>query len=59
MGLVSRVVDDPRDVAEAVAEHDPAALRTVKHLLRDPQPRAEQEDREADAFAELLADGIE
>lgn len=59
MGLVSRVVDDPRAVAETVAEHDPEALRTVKQLLRDRQPRAEQEDREADAFADLLADGID
>ena len=59
MGLVSRVVDDPRAVAEAVADHVPAALRTVKHLLRDRRPRADQEAREADAFADLLADGIE
>lgn len=58
IGLVSRVVDDPRAVAEAIAENDPDALREVKHLLRDRQPHEEQEARESAAFEKLLSDGI-
>lgn len=58
IGLVSRVVDDPRSVAESVAENDPNALRTIKHLIRDRRPQADQEEREADAFADLLEDGL-
>lgn len=59
MGLVSRITDDPRSVAEEVAAHDPAALRTVKHLVRSQRGQDEQEDREATAFAALLEDGLE
>ena len=55
IGLVSRVVEDPRAVARSIAEHDPAALRHIKHLLRDQRPAAEHHEREAEAFAELLA----
>lgn len=58
MGLVSRITDDPRSVAEEVASHDPAALRAVKHLLREQRGQDEQEAREAAAFAELLDDGL-
>jgi enoyl-CoA hydratase/carnithine racemase len=54
MGLVSRVTETPRDVAETVAAHDADTLRTIKTRLRDTAPQAEQEAREAAAFARLL-----
>lgn len=56
MGLVSRVTETPRAVAETIADYDPDALRTIKTRLRDTAPQAEQESREAEAFARLLAD---
>nr|WP_204366154.1 enoyl-CoA hydratase/isomerase family protein [Halosimplex carlsbadense] len=56
MGLVSRVVDDPRAVAEEIAANDPAALRAIKERLRDDGDRADRERREAEAFADLHAD---
>ncbi|QLH84859.1 enoyl-CoA hydratase/isomerase family protein [Halosimplex pelagicum] len=55
-GLVSRIVDDPRTVADGIAANDPAALRTIKERLRDDGDRAERERREAEAFADLHAD---
>ncbi|WP_135365674.1 enoyl-CoA hydratase/isomerase family protein [Halosimplex halophilum] len=55
-GLVSRVVDDPRAVAEEIAANDPAALRVLKERLRDDADRATRERREAAAFADLHAD---
>lgn len=58
MGLVSRVVEDPRSVAESIAGHDPEALRTVKRLLRDRRGHHAQEEREAAAFADLLGGGV-
>ena len=54
MGLVSRVVEEPREIAETIAAHDPRALQTIKTRLRDTASRADQEDREAVAFASLL-----
>jgi enoyl-CoA hydratase len=54
MGLVSRIVDDPRTVATEIAENDPHALAVTKRRLRDARPVAEQEEREAEAFAELI-----
>jgi len=56
MGLVSRVVEDPRTVADEIAANDPAALRAIKARLRDDGDRAERERREAEAFADLYAD---
>lgn len=56
VGLVSRVVDDPRSVATEIADNDPAALRAIKTRLRDDGDRAERERREAAAFADLHAD---
>ena len=57
MGLVSRVVADPRRVAEEVAANDPDALRELKRLLTNQsQTRQQQDDREAAAFADLIAD---
>lgn len=54
MGLVSRIVDDPRAVADEVAANDPAAIARLKRLIRDPRSHDEQEEREAEAFAELI-----
>ncbi|QCC51086.1 enoyl-CoA hydratase/isomerase family protein [Halapricum salinum] len=54
MGLVSRVVEEPREIAETIAAHDPRALQTIKTRLRDTASRADQEDREVEAFASLL-----
>ena len=56
MGLVSQVRADPRAVAETVAGHDAAAVRTVAGLLREGGTRSAQEAREATAFGELLAE---
>mgnify|MGYP000117916629 CR=1 FL=1 len=54
MGLVSRVVDDPRRVAEEIAGNDPDALRELKSLLRADGDRETTDDREAAAFGRLL-----
>jgi enoyl-CoA hydratase len=56
MGLVSRVVEDPRSVAASIADNDPAALRVIKERRRDGAPRQQRLQREAAAFADLLAD---
>jgi enoyl-CoA hydratase len=56
MGLVSRVVEDPRAVADAVAENDPGALRTIERRLRDDADRETRLEREAEAFAALHED---
>ncbi|MFT4921072.1 MAG: enoyl-CoA hydratase [Haloarculaceae archaeon] len=56
MGLVSRIVEDPRTVATDVATNDPAAVRTIKARLRDDGGRDTQEDREVAAFARLVED---
>ncbi|NHN60249.1 enoyl-CoA hydratase/isomerase family protein [Halorussus rarus] len=55
MGLVSRVTDDPRAVADELAANDPETLRAVKGRLRDDSPREVQERREADVFGDLVA----
>jgi enoyl-CoA hydratase/carnithine racemase len=54
-GLVSRVTETPRTVAETVAEHDPAAVRAVMRCVRGAGPREDRERREAAAFADLVA----
>jgi enoyl-CoA hydratase/carnithine racemase len=54
MGLVSRVTDDPRVVADEIAGNDPAALARLKRLLRDRADHETQEQREAEAFADLI-----
>lgn len=53
MGLVSRVVEDPRAVADEVADNAAEALRRVKRLLRADGDLAEREHAEAEAFANL------
>ena len=52
-GLVSRVVDDPRSVADEVASGAPDALATIKRRLRDRRDDEARERAEAAAFAEL------
>jgi enoyl-CoA hydratase/carnithine racemase len=54
MGLVSRVVDDPRDVAEEVAGNKADALAVVKERLWDRSDDGERERAEAAAFDELV-----
>jgi enoyl-CoA hydratase len=56
MGLVSRITDDPTAAVTAIADHDPAALATIKKRLRDDAPPEKQDRREAAAFAELVED---
>lgn len=55
MGLVSRVVDDPRAVAAEIAGHPPDALAVLKSRMRDRDGVDEQEARERAAFADLVA----
>jgi len=54
IGLVSRIVEEPRAVAEGIAENDPAALEEVKACLRDRGSKAEREDGEVAAFEALV-----
>ena len=54
MGLISRVVENPTEVAEAIADHDGDALAAVKERMRDDAPAEEQDRREAEAFAGLV-----
>lgn len=53
IGLVSRVVPNPVDVAAELASNEPDALAAVKERLRDDAPVAEQERAEREAFASL------
>jgi enoyl-CoA hydratase/carnithine racemase len=55
MGLVQRVTEDPRSVAEEVAANDPGSLRVLKELIRAGGDREDGEAREREAFVELLA----
>ena len=54
MGLVSRVTDDPRAVADDLAANDPATLRAVKARMRDDSAPEEQARREAAVFGRLV-----
>jgi enoyl-CoA hydratase/carnithine racemase len=54
MGLVSRVTDDPRGVADELAANDPETLRAVKARMRDDAPPDERERREAEVFGRLV-----
>ncbi|WP_255170636.1 enoyl-CoA hydratase/isomerase family protein [Natrononativus amylolyticus] len=54
MGLVSRIVDEPRRVAEEIAGNATDALEVLKRRLRDDRDRESQERLEAEAFAELV-----
>lgn len=55
MGLVSRVVEQPRKVADRLAANDPDALRVVKGRVCDRSSTDVQLAREAEAFGELVA----
>lgn len=57
IGLVSRVTDRPRAVAERIADYDRDAVATIARRLRDGGSRREQEEREAAAFGSLFGDG--
>ncbi|UPV75336.1 enoyl-CoA hydratase/isomerase family protein [Halorussus limi] len=54
MGLVSRVTDDPRAVADELAANDPETLRAVKARMRDDAPANRRERREAEVFGRLV-----
>ncbi|MFC6756551.1 MULTISPECIES: enoyl-CoA hydratase/isomerase family protein [Haloarcula] len=54
MGLVSRVTEDPRAVADELAAVDGGALRRLKGRLRDDADQAAGDERERAAFAELV-----
>lgn len=56
MGLVSRIVTNPRSVAEEIVSADHEALARLKPLMRatDAEHVREQEKREAEAFAALV-----
>ena len=53
MGLVSRVVDDPRTVADDLADCAHDALAVIKERVRDRADRETQERAEAAAFGDL------
>jgi enoyl-CoA hydratase/carnithine racemase len=55
MGLVSRVVEDPRAVAEELADNDALAMTHLKRRLRDRGSKAAREDAEVAAFQELVS----
>ena len=52
-GLVSRVVDDPRSVADEIAAGEADVLAAIKRRLRDRRDDEVQERAEAAAFADL------
>ena len=54
MGLISRIEDKPRTVAETIADNADDALAALKRRIRDDSERATQERREAEAFGELV-----
>jgi enoyl-CoA hydratase/carnithine racemase len=54
MGLVSRVVDDPRTVADELAGNDADALAALVALGRHRGSRAARERAEREAFVDLL-----
>lgn len=54
IGLLSRIVPEPRAVAEEIAANSPAALRTIKRRIRDTASQEQQETREAEAFGDLV-----
>lgn len=53
IGLVSRLVDDPADVADEIAANDGETVRVLVERLRDDASVAERERAEREAFARL------
>lgn len=61
MGLISRIVDDPRTVAEELAANKHDALRIIKRRMRDDADAETREHREREDFVTLVdryADGL-
>lgn len=54
IGLVSRIVEEPRRVADQIAENDRHALGHVKQRIRDRAEKSVQENAEARAFEALI-----
>lgn len=54
IGLVSRVLEEPRAVAERIAENDRTSLEFVKERVRDRAEKTAQEDAELAAFETLI-----
>ncbi|SDR26038.1 enoyl-CoA hydratase/isomerase family protein [Natronobacterium texcoconense] len=55
MGLISRIESNPRTVAEEIAANADDTLTVLKRRLRDDAGRTTQEEREAEAFVDLVA----
>ena len=55
IGLISRVVESPRAVAEELTRNEPDALRVIKKRVRAREDRSIQMEREAEAFGRLVA----
>lgn len=55
IGLVSRIVDEPRTAADEIAANDADAVRAIKGLLADRAEHDRQQEREREAFAELIS----
>lgn len=53
IGLVSRVLEEPRTVVDRIAENDRMALEFVKERVRDRSDKPTQEDAELRAFEAL------
>jgi enoyl-CoA hydratase/carnithine racemase len=54
IGLISRVLENPRTVADRIAENDPTALGCIKERIRDRADKTTQEDAELAAFETLV-----
>lgn len=56
-GLVTRLTDEPRRVAEELAGQPTRSLRAIKRLMRTDENREARFAREVDSFAELVDAG--
>ncbi|MFP9061359.1 enoyl-CoA hydratase/isomerase family protein [Natrialbaceae archaeon A-chndr2] len=54
VGLLSRLEDEPRTVAETIVEYPTDTLAVLQSRIRDRADRATQEEREALAFGALV-----
>jgi enoyl-CoA hydratase/carnithine racemase len=59
IGLVSRIVEEPRAVAAEIADNDPEALAALKRRLRDRSDKGTREDAEVAAFETLVSSHAE
>lgn len=59
IGLLSRVVEEPRTVADELAENDPSALEHIKARIRDRADKAAKERAEIESFAALADEHAE